>query len=723
MCARLLAAAPPASDTSDLAAYEKARATIGRNADAHVKLALWCEAHGLQAERLKHLALAILIEPAHATARGLMGLVAYRGRWQRPTAVAETVKADAALAADLAEYNARRERTPETAEAQWKLALWCEEKGLAAEAKAHYAVVVRLDPSREAAWKKLGCKKEGGRWVTAEQLAAEKAEADAQQQADRLWRPLLTKWRGWLADKSKHDEAVRLLATVSDRRAVPAVWALFAPGNAGHQTVAVQVLGQIDAPASSRALALLAVFSGSAEVRRKATETLKGSDPREYVALLIALLRDPVKYEVRPVGGPGSPGTLFVQGKPFNIQRLYAPPPVQIPIFPGDTLGYDNYGMLVLDRVRLIARPPTERITADRLLQQIQHDEQVQQVNSFNQMVAAIASSPSSVNPAQLVARLNAQSTLIPPSIGQALTQAIHQVQKTEHSAPSQFGFSLNRASVNDTQIPVGQMMLEAQKAAVSAQLQLENDVAAVEAFNDSTGANNSRVTQVLSAATGQDFGQDRESWKAWWVNQLGYVYTPSQDAPVPTIVESVPLAYLPQPVPVRSVTGPTTVQSFTRVSCFGAGTRVRTLRGSEPIETLRVGDQVLSQNLRTGALGYQPVVVVHHNPPSPTFLIKVAGETIVSSPFHRFWKAGQGWVMARDLKPGETLRLLDQRALVESVETGPVQPVYNLDIAQDHDFFAGASAVLVHDNTLPDFRQSPFDAEPDLVALVPPGK
>ena len=35
------------------------------------------------------------------------------------------------------------------------------------------------------------------------------------------------------------------------------------------------------------------------------------------------MLRKPFKYQVRPVGGPGSPGELFVEGERFNIQRLY----------------------------------------------------------------------------------------------------------------------------------------------------------------------------------------------------------------------------------------------------------------------------------------------------------------------------------------------------------------------------------------------------------------
>src|SRR5690348_13008361 len=48
----------------------------------------------------------------------------------------------------LGRYNELREKTANTAAAQWKLAAWCEENGLAAEAFAHYAAVVRLSPAR-----------------------------------------------------------------------------------------------------------------------------------------------------------------------------------------------------------------------------------------------------------------------------------------------------------------------------------------------------------------------------------------------------------------------------------------------------------------------------------------------------------------------------------------------------------------------------------------------
>jgi intein/homing endonuclease len=155
----------------------------------------------------------------------------------------------------------------------------------------------------------------------------------------------------------------------------------------------------------------------------------------------------------------------------------------------------------------------------------------------------------------------------------------------------------------------------------------------------------------------------------------------------------------------------------FVRHSCFGRGTPVRTLSGPKPIETIEVGDLILSQNTDTGKLDYRPVVMAHHNPPSPTFEVHLGDATIVTSPSHCFWVAGRGWVMARDLKVGDPIRTLGGVAKVEKIETGEVQPVFNLDVADDADFFVGDAAALVHDNTLPDLKQVPFDAPAAVVA------
>ena len=101
------------------------------------------------------------------------------------------------------------------------------------------------------------------------------------------------------------------------------IWAIFVRGGERLQIAAVQMLGQIDGPSASNGLAVLAVFSPAAEVRRRAIETLTRRDPRDVVGRLIGLVHKPYKYQVRHVNGPGSPGELFVEGERFNIQRFY----------------------------------------------------------------------------------------------------------------------------------------------------------------------------------------------------------------------------------------------------------------------------------------------------------------------------------------------------------------------------------------------------------------
>jgi hypothetical protein len=220
-------------------AYRAARAKAGRDAESHVGLALWCEAKGLASERLEQLTIAVLTDPAHATARGLLGSVAFRGQWRSPELIGEQLQADLPHQRVLDEYRSRRARMGGSAGAHWKMALWCREHGLDAEAAAHLTVVTQLDPGHEAAWKRLHYKKHGGRWLTDEQVAAEQAEAAAQGAADKSWTTRLENWRSGLEDKSKRGESADALRAVTDPRAVPSVWAIFAIGDESRQNVFV----------------------------------------------------------------------------------------------------------------------------------------------------------------------------------------------------------------------------------------------------------------------------------------------------------------------------------------------------------------------------------------------------------------------------------------------------------------------------------------------------
>ena len=250
----------------------------------------------------------------------------------------------------------------------------------------------------------------------------------------------------------------------------------------------------------------------------------------------------------------------------------------------------------------------------------------------------------------------------------------------------------------------IAQNWLEAQRAAFSSEEQLQNDLLAVRAYNDSLGEANSRVLETLEAVTGQKYGTDRDAWKTWWSDQNGYVYEPDT-RPKPTISQ-LASTYQPVFVPVPSLRR--------RNSCFAAGTTVRTRDGDRPIETLKVGDQLVTEDTQTGVLSFQPIVQVFHNPPAATLRLELGGDEVVATGIHRFWKAGKGWAMARDLETGDVVRTLGGIARVESVATEKVQPVFNLEIAEGHTFFVGKRGLLVHDNSLVEALPHPFDAEPD---------
>jgi hypothetical protein len=714
---------------SPRSAYREAAARAGRDPDAHARLALWCEARGLDAERVKHLGMAVVTDPTHALARGLLGLVQDGGKWRRPEQVVERNAADPARAALRAEYHAKRSAAGEAADGQAKLGAWCESKGLVAESRAHYAMALRRDPRREDLWKKLGYRKHEGQWRTDAQVAAAKAEARAQEEADRRWAKQLGAWKAMLGQaENRRKEAVAGLLTVDDPRAVPAVLKAFAKDD---PALAVRLLGQIDAAGASQALATAAVFASSEAIRRAAAETLTQRDPREYAGVLIPLIRDPIRYEVKPVGGPGSPGELWVEGKKADLKRLYAPPPPpQVGLLPGDMMGYDAYGLPTIRRISWAEQSSAmwHTITIDRT--------GPARANAF---LGALAQDPN-IGPAAAGA-LGSWYASIPESLPFGLSPrsgpsfgdlapgfvpfgaprpvGLNSLGFTR--LPSQPGQTTEtgllygrQVWVTQQDIHVGQAMAAARQTAATAQQRLQADVAQLESYNRAVGGLNDRIVPLLAQASGRDFGPKREAWDDWLTDQVGYA-TFRNPQYKPTIVQNVPLAG-PAPLPVS-----TTVGVYFRGSCFAAGTPVWTQDGLRPIEALEVGDLVLSQDTATGVQSYQPVLVVHRNPPSAT--LKVAfegGDAVTASTYHRFWRAGRGWAMARELEAGDVLRTQSGLAVVSGIVEEKVQPVYNLDVAASHSFFVGVNGALVHDNSLPDTRAGAFDRVPEIAADAP---
>jgi Pretoxin HINT domain len=679
ICLGLIAAEgdapPPPGDAADVAAYQAAASKAGHDARAHVRLALWCEAHGMTAERMKHLAAAVLYDPSNALARGLMGLVAHNGKWDRPEVVGRQIENDAARRELINEYLDRRSKTSMKPDAQARLASWCEQKGLKEQAIAHYSEVVRLDPKREAVWRHLGYKKQGNRWVKPEDQAADRLEAERQKHADKQWRPKLERIRDGLESKdaARRTKAEDAAAQVTDPRAVSMVWAVMLRGGERSKFAAIQMLGQIDGPAASNALAAMAVFNPLPAVRARATETLTRRDPRDVIGRLIGLIRKPFRYEVRQVNGPGSVGRLFVEGEQFNLQRFYEDPainPATIPprIF-APSVPFDPYSV---QNMILVSA-------------------------AFNGMTSA----PSGPSPA--VAQQAARSLAADPQNAAAILKNAASAPPMAFNPANNIVYqTLAQAAYRDMQIAADYRAI--QQATLTLQQRLALDIQTVETTNAGINELNSRALPVLRLLTGQDMAVEPEKWRAWWTDQLGYVYQSNIPQTKPTYTDTV--------------TAPFTVGTA-HSACFAAGTSVLTIDGMRTIESIQVGDRVLAQDPTSGELSFRPVVALHHNRPSPTLRIAFESETIVATGIHRFWKVGKGWTMARDLKPGDRLRVVGGTADVRSIEPDATQPVYNLDVAEDRDFFVGGKGLLVHDFSFVHPVLAPFDREPDRASLA----
>ncbi len=241
------------------------------------------------------------------------------------------------------------------------------------------------------------------------------------------------------------------------------------------------------------------------------------------------------------------------------------------------------------------------------------------------------------------------------------------------------------------------------EQATAQANQRFFEDLRSLLATNATIEVMNKNALALLKGVTGKDYGNDKFAWMSWWTDKNGYAFQApppnAQTAEKPTITEIL--------------------ASYTHHSCFAAGTSVQTIDGPRPIEEIKVGDRLLTQDTTSGALSYQPALTVFHNPPAETLRIKVGGEDVVATGIHRFWKAGKGWTMARELKVGDVIRRVGGTALVEGVEPAKKQPVFNLEVARGSDFFVGNSGVLVHDNSLVETVARPFDAAPEVGAIA----
>jgi hypothetical protein len=214
---------------------------------------------------------------------------------------------------------------------------------------------------------------------------------------------------------------------------------------------------------------------------------------------------------------------------------------------------------------------------------------------------------------------------------------------------------------------------------------------------NQSVETLNARIVAVLTATTGEDLGGNPKSWWDWWKGANEYA---SEDHPVDQHYDSgVENYYYNFPSYSAASSAPPSSPWYLRHSCFVKGTSVWTKIGLRPIESIEAGDLVLSQDVTTGELKYEPVLARTVRPPSPIVKLSIDAEEVRATRGHLFWVSGTGWRMAKELEKGTMLHGLNGGSRVRSTESDGEAEAYNLIVAEHSTYFVGEHGLLVHDN------------------------
>jgi len=208
----------------------------------------------------------------------------------------------------------------------------------------------------------------------------------------------------------------------------------------------------------------------------------------------------------------------------------------------------------------------------------------------------------------------------------------------------------------------------------------------AVAAQNQRIEAANERILAILKPVTGEDRGLAASDWWSWWRghNELHVSANPVRRS----FNEYV--TYLEQRTRAREK------------DCFAKGTPVWTTTGLRAIETIRVGDAVLAQDVDSGELAFKVVLATSLRPPGPMLAVRVGDEPLVSTRGHRYWVAGTGWRMAKELKAKDRLHSCRESLELDGVDPAPEQPAYNLVVDGFSTFFVGRLGILVNDTGAP---------------------
>ena len=199
---------------------------------------------------------------------------------------------------------------PDTVEGQWALAEWCKQQKLRAQRQTHLNRLIELEPNHAAARRLLGYQQHAGRWMTQDEIMTERGYvqhngewllpqeveiADKQRKdtlAEKQWMATLKRWRQWLNDDRRADEAAAKLRAINDPYAVKAIRQHLKTEQVPQvREWYVEALARIGTPDALSTLVQLALNDPLDDVRLAAVDLLVEKQQPEVVAMFIQALK------------------------------------------------------------------------------------------------------------------------------------------------------------------------------------------------------------------------------------------------------------------------------------------------------------------------------------------------------------------------------------------------------------------------------------------------
>lgn len=201
--------------------------------------------------------------------------------------------------ARLLEYEKRSRGMPDTVAAHRELAAWCKQQQLAHLANHHYRRILELDPDDEQARQNLGYQRHQGRWLTRDQIMAERGlrhydgayrtpqdialrqREKKRKTAESDWFRQIRLWRGWLNSRrpERAAEAAKQIAAIRDPYAAAALVKLLEKENNPRvRELLTAALAELDHPLAIQELVDLSLHDPDHEVRLQCIEYLQKSD-------------------------------------------------------------------------------------------------------------------------------------------------------------------------------------------------------------------------------------------------------------------------------------------------------------------------------------------------------------------------------------------------------------------------------------------------------------